>query len=116
MKFFFHLATAACILGHFNEALTGAEVSGIRPELVFVDDGETPSEIVTLLNTSPAGESIRLIDSRGSRFDLWRPIPRTSRVWHPRFICSQNTTKSELPRLDVPQSRQSGSRAIDLHR
>jgi hypothetical protein len=115
MKYFYPIAAAACLLGHFHETLTGAEVSVVRPETVFVDDDETPIEIATLLNTNPAGDSIRLVDTGSARRSLWH-VAGTNRGWYPRFVCSWSTPKTMLPRLDVPQQRVSSSKVIDLNR
>lgn len=115
MKYFYPIAAAACLLGQFHETLNGAEVSVVRPETVFVDDGETPIEIATLLNTNPAGESIRLIDTGSARRSLWQ-VAGTNRGWYPRFVCSWGGPKTLFPRLDVPQTRLSSSKAIDLNR
>lgn len=115
MKYFYSLAAAACLFGQFQEALTGAEVSVVRPETVFVDDGETPIEIATLLNTNPAGDSIRLVDTGSARRGLWQ-VAGTNRGCYPRFVCFWGSPKTLFPRLDVPQTRLSSSKAIDLNR
>ena len=115
MKYFYPFATVVCLLGHCQETLNGAEISGIRPETVFVDDGETPIEIATLLNTNPAGDSIRLVDTGSARRSLWQ-VAGTNRGWYPRFVCSWGVPKTTFRRLDVPQTRLSSSKAIDLNR
>jgi len=114
MKYFFPIATAVCLLSHFQETLSAAEVSGVRPETVFVDDDETPIEIATLLNTNPADDSIRLVDTGSARRCLWQ-VAGTNRSWYPRFVCTWGAPKTALPRLDVPQTRLSSSKAMDLN-
>lgn len=113
MKYFYPIAAAACLLAQFQETLNGTEVSVVRPETVFVDDGETPIEIETLLNTNPAGDTIRLVDTESARRSLWQ-VAGPNRGWYPRFVCSWGTRKATLPRLDVPQPRLSSSQVIDL--